>query len=585
MNFVRAGLFSAVAVVAFICSGCGMVTKSHAGLVPLRGSLAAVAVAGDTPAEVRHNVAAAKAAGKDVRFVTVTSHGTSDIYSPYAQIVRSDEGLIARAYGRVHVYRLNGAKVTYPEGIPVSVDTLPKVNAVTIDAALRSPGHAGVAEARRLRLCEHCDAVFLRANSDVPVQNPWPSARDPWQIAPDYAFWKPENVTRSPLTAVDPACYVYFDTSCRSGGVGPDQFCPPIYNGCAYYPRPTPTPDACSCAVLNPSAIRRAPEAERKSIDAINKLHRAIEAHTIADAEIEANIDPGITGHTRDLARAAMEKLPPFARQHVAGTAPDGTFFANRTEDYQAHLHAGKWRQISERVWENPDGEIITVPDFWGGEKAQASAKHALSISCPAPISQNTGGYVRGYLCDSTSSSYTATVDATRVGGFRGSSWCLGYAETGYLLVGAWSNGTGKSGEAGLQWSEARKLYVIFALDEIGGIAPDVPSTYAYPPGPFTLAFTILQDQWAITVSSQSTTNTYFYNKAEPVEAGPSWTYKQGTMIAQRYYNVTDGSFFGTDSASGQPLFYWSGAPAHDYWPDPTRGVRIGELYGVNLHS
>ena len=58
-------------------------------------------------------------------------------------------------------------------------------------------------------------------------------------------------------------------------------------------------------------------------------------------------------------------------------------------------------------------------------------------------------------------------------------------------------------------------------------------------------------------------------------------------MLAQKYGpNFTDGSYFGVDSGTGNPLFTWSPASGYDSYPvDPTRTIRIGNVYGVNLHS
>lgn len=77
---------------------------------------------------------------------------------------------------------------------------------------------------------------------------------------------------------------------------------------------------------------------------------------------------------------------------------------------------------------------------------------------------------------------------------------------------------------------------------------------------------------------------TWVYSQASNAGAGSSWTYKQGTFLAQNPPgSSTTGSYFGVD-ADENPLFIWSGIPQSDSDPDPTRALHVGNAYGIDLH-
>lgn len=56
-------------------------------------------------------------------------------------------------------------------------------------------------------------------------------------------------------------------------------------------------------------------------------------------------------------------------------------------------------------------------------------------------------------------------------------------------------------------------------------------------------------------------------------------------MIAQPFLDITDGSYFGVLNPGGIPLFTWSSMPSHDFFPDFTRAIEVGNTYGINLHA
>ncbi len=502
------------------------------------------------------------------RFVDVSSGGTHHRFSVFAQVVHANGFLIVRGYNKLYVFPRT-ARVAYG-----SADVTDQLPATTMTSTLAS---AIAAHGTKFN-----NGVFAAGGgtSRNRLDITWASLKDPWQIAPDYVvadgYVTPSLIGHRPPPQPPPWRPCPMDDC--SGYWYYYQYYYPV----PYYPHESPPEySPCQCAV---SSDARRPQSER-SVAALKSLQQAIQAHSIPDDAIDANIDPGIPPHARALAREAMQRLPANARQHVAGIAADGTFFANRIEDYEAHQREGHWQQIDGNVWRKPNGEIVTVADFWADEKAAAASRRTQAVSCPPPGSSTTGAYVRGYVCNSTSGQFTASVDASSVGGAEGGSWCLNYGDTGYLLVGALSNATNDAAEGGLQWSPANGNYAMYVTDA-KGLNQQIPASYSFPPGPFTMWFTNNASNWSLTVAGSGGTKTWTYTQATTVQAGSSWTYKQGTMIAQKPPHLTDGSFFGVDSGSGNPLFYWSAASGYDTYPnDPTRAIKVGNAYGINLHS
>ncbi len=146
-----------------------------------------VAVTGRTPSELKANAQAASERGLSVRLVTIRTPSGSADYSPYAAVVRSEKALLVRAYGRVYAYQLASAKVFYsgaPDH-PIEAASLPLVHTPSIDAAFAGDGKVGADTATKAKLCGSCD--FLLG----VTKGLWSSAKDPWQVKPDYAFWKP----------------------------------------------------------------------------------------------------------------------------------------------------------------------------------------------------------------------------------------------------------------------------------------------------------------------------------------------------------------------------------------------------------
>jgi hypothetical protein len=576
-------------------TGCS--AQRHGSATVPSAELQFVAPFGDSQAQLLAMADQARAVGKQPIYVTVKAVSRAYYFPVYAQVLQTTDLLLVRGYGRVYVYPKSTAQVSFGTN-PVALSELPTAAVPGLEkiAAANTPGNftSGTIKHKKF-LCPDCTAVLGYLRNVRKVSTALNGKLDPWQVSPSYVPFTPKAPVANAVSLARHA-QSYGSTSCWGGdpgfyGGGNHDFggsanCNP--SGLSYSTIYIYIP-SCHCNSLLSSArkVQAEAQAASRSAEAFAKLQSAIAAHTVSDAQIESNIDAGITGRMRDLARAAMQQLPQYARQHVSGTAADGTFFSNRTEDLAAHARDAKWSQISGDVWKKPNGEIVTVPDIWSQEKAAAATQRGTqTVSCPPPGSSDTGGYVRGFLCNSSSGVYSAFVDASQVYGDAGNSWCFSFGDTGYLLVGAWSNTSNDTAEGGLQWSPTNKNYAMFVTDARGGIQ-DIPSSNSFPPGPFTMWFTVNASNWSLTVAGPGATRTWTYTKASAIQGGSSWTYKQGTFIAQTkgLFYPTDGSFFGVDAGSGLPLFTWSSAPGHDYFPDFTRGIRIGNVYGVNLHS
>jgi hypothetical protein len=219
------------AAVLLLLNGCGGASSRIVPHSNERSAASAVTVAGDSPEEFQGNLDAARAAGKTVRVVSVARASGADLYSAYAQILRSRASLLVRVYGRIHVYQLDAVKVTYPPGTPVNITTLPLVETPTIDAALASGAALGASAAVRTTLCRFCDRVLLRSAGTAASSTLWADAKDPWQIAVDYVYWsRPSTPVASSQRAKS------FLTNCGSNVYCCPSYEPPYVVCGQYYP-------------------------------------------------------------------------------------------------------------------------------------------------------------------------------------------------------------------------------------------------------------------------------------------------------------------------------------------------------------
>ena len=568
------------------CSGGGI--SPPAGSRPL--GLQAVAVAGDTPFQFVANLAAAQSAKKSVRFVSIATPRGADRYSVYSRVVRTQDAIVVLAYGRMHAYPIAGTGVAYSgTTAPVSVTSLPQVNMPTLDGLIESGSSDGLSQGALSNLCGHCSIALLPRAGTKIRPTLWQKKQDPWQVNPDYVFWAPGTDAiaslRPDLIIGNNPCALSVEVCCPDGLT----YCAPSFpfgssGGGASNPQPIRTP-APTCNRLGSLSAKRAIATIPRTTDEdFQALTAAVARHSVADRDVDANIDPQIQGERRAFVREMMLTLPPWERQSVAGYDSTGKFFSNRAADYIEAAQTKPWVRLADSLWRDPDGEIVAIPKDL---PSASQSRSPLSVGpCEPTGSSNTGAYVRGYSCGSAQRSFTTVNDARAVGGAVGPSWCFntaaGTGDTGYTLVGAF--GKYDSAEGGLQFSPiGPNNYGLYAKD--AGTPPDpILHSMRYPPSLFSLTFTLTSTTWQVTVATTSLTQTWMHPTASSTAAGSSWTYKQETTIAQNGFFPTTGSYFGVNSA-GAPLFVWNSTPYSDMFPGSPISLQVFNAYGINLQS
>ena len=181
----------------------------------------------------------------------------------------------------------------------------------------------------------------------------------------------------------------------------------------------------------------------------------------------------------------------------------------------------------------------------------------------------------------------TTNINASQVGGQPGPSWCIapGTTDTGYLLVGSFSQSLNT--DAGLLWSTTRLVYEMYATSQQGGIETHIPSTYVFQPADFTISYGVGSTLfWFNVASSAGSSFTYTSYNGRGAGSDSSFTYKQEVTIGQQSYAAsnTTGSYFGA-APGNVPLFSLSPiSSSFDAYPDSTRALLHGNLYGINLH-
>jgi hypothetical protein len=589
------------------CGGRSSVIAPIGDFRPLNAS-AAVAVAGDTPGQFAANLAVARAQQKNVRFVSISTAAGTDNYSVYSPVMRSRDAVVVIAYGRLHAYPIVHATIAYsgyPD--PIKPSSLPRVKMPTLNALIKDGNSNGRTAAQLVRLCGHCSVVLMRRPGAPVTANLWNSKKDPWQVNPDYIFWAPGTE----VIASNSRRPEFVNQPCDASGYlccDPYiEYCFPSFpsfsfpsEGGGSAPPPPPPPSPCD-RTLNQSKARK-PASTRSGLTTakLAALAQTVAKNSVPDAEIEQNIDQQVQGERRAYVRKVMLELPPTARQNVSGIDESGHFFSNRQADFVAMDHSKPWRHLRNNVWINPSGETVALPTESQAELTAESAARRTSSSapCPAPGGENSGEYVRAYVCNSTSRSFTSVVDASQVGGPFNANVCMPELtppqikepDTGYLYVGGWSNGGTTPAEGGLQWSPTFHNYAMYAFDKAAVVPDQIPNTNSFPWSVFTITFATTPTFWTITVtSSGGATHSWVHNgvgpqgPVGPITSGTLWTYKQATSIAQDLFNPSDGSYFGVDS-TGAPVFAWlpQGLACCDQYPDVTHALRVGNLYGIN---
>jgi hypothetical protein len=137
-----------------------------------------VAIIGDSRAELQSGISAAEAARKNPLFVVVRVDSRVHLFSPYAQLVRSDRALVVRAFSSILTFPLT-ASVEF-DGKAVDVASLPHV-------AFSAPAGAR-----------------LNARDFNSVTDAWNGLKDPWQGGQAFPPWTKGAILDAQSTELSP---------------------------------------------------------------------------------------------------------------------------------------------------------------------------------------------------------------------------------------------------------------------------------------------------------------------------------------------------------------------------------------------
>ena len=136
-----------------------------------------VAVVGDSPQEIAHGIAVARATGRVPLFVqircTIGTGARDALFSPYAQILRTRSTLIARAYERIYLFPIASSTVTF-NGANVPPNALPLVDAPELTEAAQA---------------HSCPSLEENAAENAAMTDAWNALKDPWQTGPAMVPW------------------------------------------------------------------------------------------------------------------------------------------------------------------------------------------------------------------------------------------------------------------------------------------------------------------------------------------------------------------------------------------------------------
>lgn len=157
-----------------------------------------IAVFGDTGKDLSDRVAAAEHAGLHPQYVAVSAPQKRYLYSVYAQVLRTQQAIIVRAYGLIYVFPQKTTTVSL-SGTPVNTADLPSVDMPFVDAAIRAgkqPGQFAFGNVMKKRqICADC--VVLASDHPSPQLTAqklaalWNGKLDPWQTSTAYLPWAP----------------------------------------------------------------------------------------------------------------------------------------------------------------------------------------------------------------------------------------------------------------------------------------------------------------------------------------------------------------------------------------------------------
>lgn len=289
----------------------------------------------------------------------------------------------------------------------------------------------------------------------------------------------------------------------------------------------------------------------------------AVMPSAISNAQIDANISPGITGSDRQVVHDLMLKLRPESRKNVIYFAANGRIYANRSELLKgvgiAQPVPGK-----PRTYRHANGEQFTVPMNVSVVKPTDHQVKPQYYS-PPDGSTTTGPYRR--IFSNTGYSYSAgNVDTPcNPSNFPAT---VSANDTGYLYIGGWSD-TGDQVDAGLQYSSVYNDYEPYFL-HAGDPPADIAFSYPCGNSAYMEFYVVDSTHVDLTINGFDSTgapSTYSYVGLVPV--GNGWSpdgsgpqgggvMKRALSIAQASQSLNNGDYFGYDPVNKVPTIGWS---------------------------
>ncbi len=168
---------------------------SHQPPFPRRGtnvspvdSKRIVAAMGQSEADVRDSIRIATSLGLTARYIEVRSVGHSHIFSPLAEVVRTNRALVVKTARNMYLWPLSEARLYYSASTePIAIQELPLISSRMLDGYLRPQG---VPYAKKLpagvAICDDCAMIFGSPKSPTKPDT-WDTLLDPWQHNPDWS--------------------------------------------------------------------------------------------------------------------------------------------------------------------------------------------------------------------------------------------------------------------------------------------------------------------------------------------------------------------------------------------------------------
>ncbi|HTD32304.1 MAG TPA: hypothetical protein VK665_01485 [Candidatus Elarobacter sp.] len=183
----------------------------------------------------------------------------------------------------------------------------------------------------------------------------------------------------------------------------------------------------------------------------------------VSDADIDKNIDPGLSTHDRQIVRSAMLEQPPFARKNLVFLDAGGRIYSNRSALLKTT--SIRRRVAGKNAVYDEAGRVVPLPPR---QTKPGLADHGVRPSgMRAPLYGDppettlTGPYRRlwsdpGYTYAFAQVSLPCNATAVQ---YQPVNYVGPAGDAGQIYSGGWSNSGGDQADAGLVYSASRNQY------------------------------------------------------------------------------------------------------------------------------